>query len=64
MPMSDRIGDEAAGLAGKAEEIAGQATGNERWVAEGKREQDAAREPSPHDEPAEDRDQEPGRPLR
>jgi uncharacterized protein YjbJ (UPF0337 family) len=57
--MSDRIGDGAAGLAGKAEQIAGQATGNERWVVEGKREQDAAREAAASGESAEDRDQEP-----
>jgi hypothetical protein len=57
--MSDRIRNGAAGLAGKAEEIAGQATGNERWVAEGKRGQDAAREPAAPGESAEDRDQEP-----
>jgi uncharacterized protein YjbJ (UPF0337 family) len=54
--MSDRIGDGAAELAGKAEEIAGQATGNERWVAEGKRERDAAREPSTPEQSAEDRE--------
>jgi hypothetical protein len=53
--MSDRIGDGAAELAGKAEEIAGQATGNERWVAEGKRAQDAAREPAAPEASAEDR---------
>jgi uncharacterized protein YjbJ (UPF0337 family) len=40
--MSDRTRDKTRELAGKAEEAAGQATGNERWVAEGKSEQDAA----------------------
>jgi uncharacterized protein YjbJ (UPF0337 family) len=41
MPMNDRADE----LAGKVEEAAGQATGNEQWVAEGKRRQEAAQEP-------------------
>jgi uncharacterized protein YjbJ (UPF0337 family) len=41
--MSDRTEDKTRELAGKAEEAAGRATGNERWVAEGKAEQDAAK---------------------
>lgn len=42
--MSDRDKDKARELAGKIEETAGQATGNESWVAEGKAEQDAAKD--------------------
>jgi uncharacterized protein YjbJ (UPF0337 family) len=42
--MTEEAGDRVRGWAGKVEEVAGQATGNENWVAEGKREQDAARE--------------------
>jgi uncharacterized protein YjbJ (UPF0337 family) len=42
--MSDRTRDKARELAGKIEQVAGQATGNERWVAEGKTEQDAAQD--------------------
>jgi hypothetical protein len=38
--MTDRAGDRVREWAGEAEQVAG----NENWVAEGKREQDAARE--------------------
>ncbi|MDT7804869.1 MAG: hypothetical protein QOI78_8302 [Actinomycetota bacterium] len=41
--MSERTEDFTRKLAGEVEEAAGQATGNERWVAEGKAEQDAAK---------------------
>ncbi|WP_410641371.1 CsbD family protein [Amycolatopsis sp. lyj-346] len=44
--MADRIGDKTDELEGKIEEVAGQVAGNERWVAEGKRRQAQAHEPS------------------